>query len=833
VQVIKPSERPAICFKDQVVSYIDFLRRVAEYSLAFTADPGSRVVVLSENKPEWVYAFYSIWQKGCIPVPVDYLSSAEDIAFTMKDCRPEAVFCSSGCRESLEEALQELDFSPQVINPQRIETRPDTQPAEPREQSLDDTAVILYTSGTTGDPKGVMLSFRNLKTNVHAVSADIPIYKPDSRVLVLLPLHHIFPLAGTMVMPLSLGATLAFIEELNSESILKAMCDWKVTIVIGVPRLFKMFRDGIMAKIRNNLVARMLFRLAERVDSLRFSRLVFGKVQRSFGGHITYMPCGGAAPDFDVVRDFRTLGFEILPGYGMTETAPMISFTHPGGQREGSSGQVMKINEIRIVDDEITVRGDNVMQGYYNRPDETNAIIRNGWLHTGDLGHVDSDGHIYITGRRKEIIVLPNGKNVNPEEIEKRLPAFSNLLEDVAVLLDEDILHALILPDMKEITSQGIHQIEETIRWNVIDKYNRKCTPSKKIGKFTIVKEPFPRTRLGKLKRHELSAMLESNDRSTRQEEIPEPETREYRIIRDYLAERTGSPVFPDDHLGLDLGLDSLEKVSLQFFVKNTFGCDLSDEEIVNHPTVEKLSELVSRSKKHVMDISKVHWGEVLREKTHFQLPKTWITMGWINHFARIFLKSYFRIKGRGMENLPEGPFILAPNHQSFMDGLLVSIFIKNRIMKKTYFYAKAEHVKMKWVKFLARTNNVIVLDLNNNLKESIQSLASALKKGRNIIIFPEGTRTHDGSLGKFKETFAILARELNVPIVPVAIAGAFEALPTGSRIPRPFTPIEVTFLPPVHAGDHSYSSLADRINDRVSRQVQQFYENLNKKAGK
>lgn len=825
MKFIKPSERPALCFQDQAVSYTSLLQHISAYAQAFSAEPESRIIVFSENRPEWVYAFYSIWQNQCIPVPLDFMSSSEDVAFSLADCRPSAVFCSPGCRQVMDEAVSRLDFSPLIIDIESIRIDDSTVPAEPPEHDLEKTAVILYTSGTTGDPKGVMLSFSNLQANLHAVTEDIPIYKPDSRVLVLLPLHHIFPLAGTMIIPISLGGSLAFVEALNSESILKAMCDWKVNIVIGVPRLFKMFRDGIMTKIHASKVASLLFKLAEKVDSFAFSRRVFGKVQRKFGGHITYMPCGGAAPDFDVVRDFRTLGFELLAGYGMTETAPMIAFTHPGEQRSGASGQVMKINEIRIVNEEITVRGPNVMQGYYNRPDETNAILKDGWLHTGDLGYVDADGHIFITGRRKEIIVLPNGKNINPEEIEKKLPAYSNLIEDVAVLMADGNLHALILPDMAELTKQGIHEIEETIRWSVIDKYNRHCTPSKRILKFTIVREPFPRTRLSKLKRHELPALLRKPDRTALHDRQQEPQSREYSIIRDYLAERTGSPVFPGDHLEIDLGLDSLEKVSLQFFIKNTFGCELSDEDIVNCSSIEKISELVCQRKKHISDITSVHWGEVLREKTHFELPKTWVTMGWINHSARLFLRSSFRIKGKGFENLPEGPFILAPNHQSFLDGLLVSIFIKNRIMKKTYFYAKAEHVRKKWVKFLARTNNVIVLDLNSNLKESIQSLASALKRGRNVIIFPEGTRTNDGSLGKFKETFAILGRELNVPIVPVAIAGAFEALPAGRFLPRFFQPIEVTFLPAVLPESHSYSSLADKVAESVNRQVRKFYE--------
>lgn len=825
MKFIKPSERPALCFLDQTVSYSRLLQRISEYAQTFSAEPESRIVIFSENRLEWVYAFYSIWQWRCIPVPVDFMSSAEDVAYTLADCTPAAIFCSPGCRQVMDEAVSGLDFSPLIIDIETVKTDDSIAPAEPPDHDMDETAVILYTSGTTGDPKGVMLSFRNLQTNVRAVSEDIPIYKTDSRVLVLLPLHHIFPLAGTMIMPISMGATMAFVEALNSESILKAMCDWKVTIVIGVPRLFKMFRDGIMTKIHSSKVASLLFKLAEKMNSFPFSRLVFGKVQRKFGGHITYMPCGGAAPDFDVVRDFRTLGFELLAGYGMTETAPMIAFTHPGEQRSGASGQVMKINEIRIVDDEITVRGNNVMQGYYKRPEETSAIMKDGWLHTGDLGYVDDDGHIFITGRRKEIIVLPNGKNINPEEIEKKLPAYSDLIEDVAVLMAGGTLQALIQPNMEELTKQGVHEIEETIRWKVIDKYNRKCTPSKRIIKFTIVREPFPRTRLSKLKRHELPDLLQKPDRAALKEKQQEPSIKEYRIIRDYLSERVETPVYPGDHLEIDLGLDSLEKVSLQYFIKSTFGCELSDEDIVNCPSVEKMAELVNQRKKHISDITTVHWGELLREKTHFQLPKTWFTMGWINHSARLFLKSYFRIKGKGVENLPEGPFILAPNHQSFLDGLFVSIFIKNRIMKKTYFYAKAEHVRMKWLKFLAGTNNVIVLDLNSNLKESIQNLASALKRDRNVIIFPEGTRTNDGSLGKFKSTFAILGRELNVPIVPVAIAGAFEALPTGRFLPRPFKPIEVTFLPPVLPENLSYSSLAAKVSDSVNRQVRKFYD--------
>ena len=753
-------------------------------------------------------------------MPVDAMAAADEVAHILRDAGPTVACYSETTREIFEEALGQMEAKPAAFTLAQLAEQAAGLAVEPIpyiEADMARTAVIIYTSGTTGSPKGVMLSFGNLHSNIDSVSMDVPIYRESDRVLVLLPLHHILPLQGTMLMPLFKGSTSVFSPSIASEDIIATLQKHSITLIIGVPRLFTLIRNGIKAKINQSRIARLLFALAQRVDSLAFSRLLFGSVQRKFGGHVRYMPCGGAAIDEDVIRDFRTLGFEILCGYGMSETAPMISFTHPNSHRLGAAGQIMKANEVRVVDGEITVRGDNVMQGYFQRPEETAEALRDGWMHTGDLGHVDKDGYIFITGRRKELIVLPNGKNINPAEIEAKLVAMAPVVAEAGVVMHNGTLQVLLLPNFAQMKEEGVLNIEEHLRWHVVDKYNRKASPYKRLLKITIVKEPLPKTRLGKIKRHEMDQLMLGQDRE--RAAVQEPDTEQYRAIRDYLASQSRQPVHPDDHLEIDLALDSLEKVALQTFLEAAFGVAFSEQDLIESCTPAKLAERVSE-RSTSLTATAVKWGEILREKVAVTLPKSGFLHIWINRAARVLLRTCFRLRGKGVENVPEGPCILAPNHQSLMDGLLVSTFLGKGTLRKTYFYAKAEHIRRWWLRFLARTNNVIVTDINRDLKESLQKVAAALKSGRNVIIFPEGTRSRDGSLGAFKKTFAILGQELNVPIVPIAIQGAYEAMPAGRWLPKAFRPINVTFLPPVYPKDETYDALAQRVQAAVAGQL-------------
>ncbi len=331
--------------------------------------------------------------------------------------------------------------------------------------------------------------------------------------------------------------------------------------------------------------------------------------------------------------------------------------------------------------------------------------------------------------------------------------------------------------------------------------------------KFSVVNEPLPRTRLSKLKRF-LLPKLETN-LQTKQEIVAEPVFQPYILIKEFIQQQKEISVHPNDHLEIDLGLDSLDKVNLQVFLEQTFGVKMDEKEILSFPDVLKLAENI-QERKTKLAVEAIDWGKILSEELDVKLPESWFTHNLMKHFAKIFLKFYFRLSSEGLENLPNGPFILAPNHQSFLDGLFVAVFLRNKVLKKTYFYAKEKHVKNKILKFIADKSNVIVMDLSD-LRTSLQKLAEVLKNGRNLIIFPEGTRSFNGELGDFKKTFAILSRELNVPVVPVAIDGANRALPRGKIFPRPYKRVRVKFLSPITPSNHTYESLKNIVFEKVA----------------
>ncbi len=804
--------KTALILPDQTLTYAQLLSAAHGYALLFPADT-ERVLIFSENRPEWVYAFYAAWHNQSTVVPVDYLSTAEEIAFIIKDCRPEVLFCSQERKALLEQVLTELDYAPQLLVFEEL-TPAQKQVTLPIEavnsQAL---ALLIYTSGTTGTPKGVMLSFANLLANIDAVTVGTPIYRTDERVLMLLPLHHIFPLLGSMVIPFHVGATVALSPSLQAEDIVHTLQHNRITILIGVPRLYRLIMKSIQNKIAASTIATLLFRLAEKMRSPRLSRLLFRSVHEKFGGNLKYLISGGAALDPAVGTHFTTLGFEILEGYGMTETSPMISFTRPGQVRIGSAGTAMSCTTIDIRDGEIVVAGKNVMQGYWNQPEETAAVLKDGWMYTGDLGHLDQQGRLFITGRKKEILVLSNGKNINPVLIEQDLESRSNAISEVGVFLKDDILQAVIRPNLGVLREKGITRIDEYFRWQIIDRYNQSATPSKRILQFTLVEEELPKTRLSKLKRFQLPALVAA--RQTRKEQTEQPKCEVYMIIKNFIESHADRSIAPDDHFEIDAALDSLDKVSLLVFLQKTFGVEIAEDKLMHHPTLRQLSAFI-RERKEKIAVELINWREILQERIDKALPQTWWTTNLIKNLSRILFACYFRFRTEGRENIPEAPCILAPNHQSFIDGLFVAAGLKNTQMQRTFFYAKAKHLQNRWVRLFADRNNVVVMDINADVRESIQKVAALLRNGKNIIIFPEGTRTLDGALGEFKKTFAILSKELNVPVVPVAIKGAYEALPAGRFLPRPFRSVLVQFHPPVFPQDHTYDSLKELVYNQV-----------------
>jgi long-chain acyl-CoA synthetase len=803
--------KTALILPDQSYTYAQLLAMAHGYARRLPAGV-QRVLIFSENRVEWIHALYAAWIAGAAVVPVDFQATAAEVAFILNDCRPTTLFCSLERKPVLEEALAGLDYAPQllVFEAMPAEEEPSTEPVAAADPQA--TALLIYTSGTTGTPKGVMLSFANLLANVEAVTVGAPIYGPDERVLMLLPLHHIFPLLGTLVIPFQIGATVALSPSLLAEDIVRTLQRNKITILIGVPRLYSLIMQSIQNKIAASRIATLLFRLAEQANSPQLSKVLFRSVHQKFGGHLKFLVSGGAALDPAVGRRFTTLGFEILEGYGMTEAAPMITFTRPGQVLIGSAGTAMSCTTVAIRDGEIAAAGANIMQGYWNRPEETAEVLRDGWLYTGDLGRLDEKGRLFITGRKKEIIVLANGKNINPALIEQELAKYGAIAE-VGVFLKDDVLQAVIRPNLALIREKGVARMDEYFRWQVIDRYNQSASPAKRLHHFTLVESELPRTRLSKLKRFQLPGLIAA--REQRKAECEHPSGEEYQIIRQFLENHTARTIAPDDHLEIDAALDSLDKVSLLVFIKKTFGVEIAEDKLMHIPTLRQLSAFISERKERIA-VELINWRDILRERVDSGLPRAWFTINLIKNASRVLLRCYFRFRTEGRENIPDTPCILAPNHQSFIDGLLVAAGLKNALMQRTCFYAKAKHLQNRWLRFLADRNNVVIMDINADVRESIQRVATLLASGRNVIIFPEGTRTPDGAVGEFKKTFAILSKELNVPVVPVAIRGAFEALPAGSILPRPFRRISVRFQPPVFPHDHTYESLKDLVRQKV-----------------
>jgi long-chain acyl-CoA synthetase len=816
MKLIERSEKAALVGKNINLTYNLLLEQIEQYALLLNNIRNERVVIFSENRAEWIVALYAVWKNEGVIVPIDVLSSHEDVAYILKDSAPRVVFCSAEKLEFVKLALNGTGENPEILvfeNQPAGEVDPET-----RDFTINDiqrTALIMYTSGTTGNPKGVMLSFQNLLANLTAVCHDVPIFTANDRTMILLPFHHILPLVGSIIAPLYTGGTMVLNTSLAADDIMGTLNHYGITIMIGVPRLYQLIYKGLKEKIRHSMVATIMLKIAGAVDSLSFSRILFGSVHKKFGGHLKYLVCGGAPVDHEVVMLFKTLGFEILEGYGLTETAPMITFTRPGTVLPGVPGHLLPGLEIKFEDGEIVVFGKNVMQGYYNKPRETAQVLKNGWLYTGDLGFLDKNGYLHITGRKKEIIVLPNGKNINPEEVERVILKQSAFVKEAGVFLKEGILQAILVPDFKKLSEEGVADIDEYFRWKVIDKVNHSVSPYKKILRFHITSEGLPRTALNKLKRYLLPDLAGSKKQVT----ADEPKSREYQALKKFLEDETQQAVQPNDHIELDLALDSLGRVSLSAFIETAFGVDIPESSLADFSSVAKLAEHLHQ-KKTRLNFDGISWSQILKEKVHLNLPQSWFTHNLFKNVFQVLFKTLMRVNSKGIENLPDQACIIAPNHQSVLDGFLVASLLKRKFMKKTYVYAKEKHFRNPIMRFLANRNNIILVDVNKDLKLSIQKLAEVLKKGKNLMIFPEGTRSLTGKLGEFKQTFAILSQELKVPVVPVAIKGSYNILPSGSRFPRLFRKVSVEFLKPVYPENHSYESLKNLVYERLENKL-------------
>ncbi len=806
----------AIITENGNITFKELFQRINAYAKLYKDKSYQIVGVYGENSIDWISAFYSGLQNNCIVVPIDYQSSHDDVAYILNDCKPELLFVSPKQKADIDIISKKIDYTPDVCYMGNI--TPDTDYQWKMQVEPDKTAVIIYTSGTTGNPKGVMLSFKNLISNISGVSKDVRIFTLERQTLMLLPLHHIFPLIGTMMAPFYVGGTIVMSPSMQSSDLLETLKNNKVAIIIGVPRLYELLYKGLKTKIDASFATRTIFKLAKLINSKSLSKKIFKKVHDGFGGNVLYLVSGGAALPKHVGSFFMTLGFDVLEGFGMTEASPMITFTRPGRVIIGSPGEALPGLSIEIRDGEVVAKGDNIMQGYYNQPEETAQVIKDGWLYTGDLGYLDK-GYLFITGRRKEIIVLSSGKNINPVELESKLEKDFDVIKEVGVILHNNFLHAIIFPDYAKLAELGIENFEDYFRENVLSVFNKKQSSYKQIVQFTLINNELPKTRLSKIQRFKLKELIVQDN--SKKENTDSPVTEEFLVLKKAIEGEIDIEVLPNHHIEFDLALDSLGKLSLIDFIDQRFGILIENEQLEQFSSIGELAEYIKNEKKFFKEKNEdTNWADIFKTQSDVKLPKAWITQNIIKVSFKYFFKIYFKFKGKGYSDIPDGPCIIAPNHQSFLDGLFVASFLKRKVLKDVFFYAKEKHVQNKILRFLADHNNVIIMDLNVELKESIHKLASVLHQGKKIILFPEGTRSTTGALGEFKRTFAILSTQLNIPVVPVAITGAYEALPQGASFPKINTRINVNFLKPIYPEGYTIDSFITTVREAIRKEM-------------
>lgn len=826
--MIKEYQNTAIMVGERNISYTQLLDYISLFSAYTPKKEGDKTLIFSENREGWIYAFFSVWQNKGVAVPVDASSTVSDVLYILKDCTPQCIWTSRQCLGVAEEAVKESGLNVQILLIDDYEQASCPKRNEKLYIQQDgiftadnkDMALIIYTSGTTGSPKGVMISYANLYANCHSVTVDVPIFDSSRRTLILLPLHHVLPLVGTVIMPILAGGGVAICPTLSGPDIMDTLVRGKIAIFVGVPRLWTTIYLGIKKKIDASPVARALFKLCERVNSPKLSRIVFRAVHQKLGGNLTYCVSGGASLDTEVGNGLRTLGITMLEGYGMTETAPIISFTHPGDVIPGCVGLPMSTVDVKIVNGEICVKGPNVMLGYYNRPEETAQVIdKDGYVHTGDLGYLDELGRIHITGRSKEIIVLSNGKNIQPAELEYKLEKYDQYVKEVAVTQDGDMLRAIIVPQEAWAASLTDAQAEEQLKRLVIEPYNLTVVNYKKLMSLYVYRGSLPRTKLDKLQRFKLKDIIKNAGKKEEENPIDKfnvSETPEMRILREYIEEEKKVSVRPDSHIETDLAFDSLDCVGLEGFIERTFGVQMKSGTFAQYANVQEIADYIACNKTRA-EVENVDWQAILSSDTsHLNIASTWAIHTRAVRLLQRYLYKHNNLEVKGIENIPlEGQFIIAPNHQSALDGNICVAGLSTESLRNTYYYATEEHIKGYPLQWMARHNNVILMQ-HQNLKDSILRMAKVLRQGKNLVIFPEGARTHDGRMQAFRKTFAILARELNVPIVPVRIEGAFEAMPRGTkRLGR--HKITVTYLPLIKPKrEQAYEQLSELVKEAI-----------------
>ena len=790
---------------------------------------GQAIAIWSENRPEWIAALWGALLQGVVVVPIDYRASAEFLikvagivdakAVLVGDAVDAAPIASGRTIWSLAEI-----FRVKAEKISGLKAGAATDPAI----TAQTTAEIIFTSGATAEPKGVVLTHKNILANIVPIEREMAKYRKYARpfrpirFLNLLPLSHMFGQAMATFVPPMLPGVVVFTRSYAPDDIVRQIKDRRISVLVCVPKILEVLKDYVL---------RVAPEAAEAPPAgSHWARRWwhYRRIHRMFGFKFWAMVVGAAPLDPELEAFWGRLGFLVVQGYGLTETAPIVTLNHPLHARRGAVGKPISGVEIKIAEDgEILVRGDNVTTGYFNAPEATREAFADGWFHTGDIGELDADGRLMIRGRKKEMIVTPEGLNVFPEDVERAL-------QQQPGVIDAAVVGAPVPGSTAERVQAILVLAEGTDADAVIRDANARLGDHQKIRASAIWPgKELPRTEgTRKLKRRELRNWLSGQSAVSPTSRSGMRDVRS--VLERFAPGRTLEPATTID----ELGLTSLERVELMMALEETFQVTVDEAAFSSAATIADLERLVEptgfsstpevkagpagESKEIVFP----SWNRSLpaRIARRISLPT------WILPLGRIFA----RVTVSGLEHLEtiEGPVIFAANHQSHFDGpvILDSLPPKWRYrtapaMMKEFFNAHffpERYTRKEWFTnslnyYLSALffNAFPLTQTSTGTRQTLRYVGELVEDGYSILIFPEGRRTDAGEIAPFQPGVGMIAARLGVPVVPVRLEGLDQVLPRHSRFPV-VARARCAFGPPIVLTGNDYAALAGRVEAAV-----------------
>ena len=786
---------------------------------------GDKVVFWSENRPEWIIALWGCLLNGSIAVPIDYRASPEFLGTVARIVDAKLLLLGDDVPEMPERGREgfsgeaEGKTLPTPWKFSDIDCRAlDPSPFTPVSVNRDDVVEIIFTSGATAEPKGVLLTHRNVLANILPVEREVRKYKKYGRpffpirFLNLLPLSHMFGQAMATFVPPMLEGTVVFMRGYNPHEIVRQVKSRRVSVLVSVPKILDVLADHVsrlypdvrQAPGKKEGIARRWWR--------------YRAVHRLFGWKFWSFVVGAAPLEASLESFWGRLGFLVVQGYGLTETAPIVTLNHPFSTSKGSVGKPIGGVNVKIAPDgEILVRGENVTTGYYGQPEATGAAFRDGWFHTGDIGELDEGGRLFIRGRKKEMIVTPEGLNVFPEDVERVVNTIDGVKDSAAVGVTED---------GEERVQVALVVEPGTNPPDVVKAANAQLADHQRIRAAHIWPgAELPRTEgTKKLKRHEIRAWLHTG--------APPVKTASSGSTIDSVIARytRGRQLEPGATLE-EMGLSSLERVEMMVALEEALNTTIDETAFSNAKTVADLERLAAKPTTVEPSAEPVEfpsWNRALP----FRVLRAVAQPAFLLPLARVFAW----IKVDGLQNLQTvaGPVIFAANHQSHMDVpvILAALPAKWRrhvatAMAKEFFKAHFFPEGFSRGKRFARSleyylsaaffNTFPLPQREAGARQTLRYAGELISSGLSVLIFPEGKRTDRGEIAPFRPGVGMMAARLGVPVIPVRLEGIDRVLHHTWKMAKP-GPVRVTFGAPLHLNGDDYVELTAQVETAVRK---------------